>query len=627
MQHLFALDTETHLITERELAPKLVCVSEYAEKQSPKLSLPDDFNIDCLEDGDLGFVFHNAAFDLTVLGKHYGVKGMKAIFKALKEGRIYDTMLFEKLIYLREEGTLDFKKKKGESGEFSLAEVTKRYLDLDISEEKNDPNSWRMRYSELDGVPLNEWPQEAKRYAMRDAEVTLDVFLAQMEKFGPPPTDMYYQIYADFLCRVASSTGVLIDLDYTNSKYEEVNKIVQEQYDILIEQGLMIETKKGKRKKETKVIQKVVSQLYKDLEVDVPKTPTGRVKCDDESLQVVYGSHLGIDALVDLGQHEKEISTYLGKFIKLGMAFPQYEILKTTGRMSCSRPNMQNLPRKGGIRQCFVPREGYYFCSIDYGQLELCSLAQVIKEIFKEADIQHNMLEAINSGQDLHCLTGSTLIGEDYDSFYARYCSGDSDAKEIRQLSKIANFGFPGGLGYRTFVPFAKGYGVQITEEKAEAIRDAFFETFPEVQTYLNWIANSRQGEHYRIEQIGTDRIRMVGKNGFCQAANSYFQGLAADGFKRGLIRCYEECFWESKSATYGSWPLIFVHDETIFEVQRDRADSAAVRFSELMVQGMKEVLPDVTLIKAQPALMERWYKEAEPVYDSNNRLILWRPE
>ena len=75
-----------------------------------------------------------------------------------------------------------------------------------------------------------------------------------------------------------------------------------------------------------------------------------------------------------------------------------------SGRFSSNDPNVQNIPRDNGMRGCFIPRDGYYFCSIDYGQLELLCLAQVIKNKIPDKDPEYyTLLNAINAGVDVHC--------------------------------------------------------------------------------------------------------------------------------------------------------------------------------------------------------------------------------
>ncbi len=109
---------------------------------------------------------------------------------------------------------------------------------------------------------------------------------------------------------------------------------------------------------------------------------------------------------------------------------------------------------------------------------------------------------------------------------------------------------------------------------------------------------------------------------GFCDGANTLFQGLAADGAKNALFRVAHECYVDQGTALFGTRPVVFVHDEIIAEVPADIAHEASERLAVVMCQAMAEYVPDVP-ITAKPALMERWLKAAEPVY-ANGRLVPW---
>ena len=140
------------------------------------------------------------------------------------------------------------------------------------------------------------------------------------------------------------------------------------------------------------------------------------------------------------------------------------------------------------FRECGQARLGMVYASCDWTAAEMVTLAQILVIMFG----QSNMADAINVGQDLHVRLGVTLWNSqhpddpvDYGELKARVDAGDKAAKEIRQFAKIANFGFPGGLAARTFVDYARGYGVVISEAMATTIRDAWLAAWPEMNEYL----------------------------------------------------------------------------------------------------------------------------------------------
>ena len=103
----------------------------------------------------------------------------------------------------------------------------------------------------------------------------------------------------------------------------------------------------------------------------------------------------------------------------------------------------------------------------------------------------------------------------------------------------------------------------------------------------------------------------------FCAACNYPFQGLAADGAKMALWMIYVN----------GYKIVNFVHDEIIVELPEDENLQDNVNYiQQLMIDAMSIAIPHVK-IKAEPALMRRWYKEAEAVYDESGALQIWEPK
>ena len=86
-----------------------------------------------------------------------------------------------------------------------------------------------------------------------------------------------------------------------------------------------------------------------------------------------------------------------------------------------------------------------------------------------------------------------------------------------------------------------------------------------------------------------------------------------------------KEMYLDTLSPLYGSRLVNFSHDETIIEIPEERAHEAAMRQAEVMIQQMRTVVPDV-LVKAEPALMRNWWKNAEAVYE-NGKLVPWEPK
>ncbi len=296
---------------------------------------------------------------------------------------------------------------------------------------------------------------------------------------------------------------------------------------------------------------------------------------------------------------------------------------------NCVNPNLQNPPRKGGVRECFVPRPGFYYAFCDYSFIELCTLAQTCLEWFGWSA----MAEAINAGLDPHLDMAASMLGIEYDEAVARKKQGDPQIGEYRQMSKALNFGFPGGLGAAKFVDYARnGYGVSLTETEARKRKDDWYKKWPEMKKYHEHFGNLTLGDRkFALIQPGSGRIR--GEVGFCDSANSVFQGRAADGAKRAGWYIAKECYLRDPyrdgsgpTPLFGARPVLFVHDEFILEVPIATAHEATLRLSAVMTAGMREVVPDVK-VGTEYAIASRWYKGASAVYDVNGRLVPWEPK
>lgn len=398
----------------------------------------------------------------------------------------------------------------------------------------------------------------------------------------------------------------------------------------------------------------------------------GNVSTDKDTL---YGSGSRLLKLsADGGGVEKIINTYL-PVLHLGTQFPinvSYNVLVNSGRTSAygrhddianeqSGCNIQNLPtgrRVAGTRECFVPRDGHTFSSVDYNTLELRSLAQVCFWLFGKS----RMLEVLNTGRDLHLAMAADMLHISYEDAEHAYKSrsvsetayghlrtailetfkvdiahGDvyrdrvGWAKRVldrnRDCAKVANFGLPGGLGADSLIFFARStYNVTLTREQAVALITAWKISWPEMKLYFTYINGKvgHQKELAKVVQFWSGRVR--GNMGYCDACNTLFQGLAADGAKLAMFRILYEMYCVPSSPLYGSRMVAFIHDEFLCEHPDEKADAAARRVAELAVEEMRKVLPDVA-VTAEPALMKRWYKKAEKVLNGLGQLIPWEPK
>lgn len=612
-----AIDTETELIRPGLLAPRLVCLTWCFESVSAGTisgieKTPEELDATIgkwLEsaahyDKAVRIVGHNIAFDMAVLA-NYRPQWLPLIFKAYARGNIDDTKIRQQLLDIAD-GSFWKNKKRGK---YSLKALAEKYLNTELDKGED---TWRLRYSELLNVDLDNWPEDAKEYAIKDAESTHDVFCCQGKV-----TNSKEQTANAWALHLMSCWGVVTDKERVDVFTQEAKDSMAVLKEKLSRSGLM-------RVDGTKNLAAIRDRVVKKSKgSSIKRTNKGNVATDEDALKATGDKELLM--LVDFSKAQKLDSVW-SRYLEQGtnMATPiqaSFHCLVESGRTSCSKPNLQNPHRATGLRECFVPRKGYLFAACDYSTLELCTLAQVNTWLFQDC----NMANKLRDGADLHLHFASVLLGMPYDEALERLRNRDPEVKRTRQMAKVANFGYPGGMGAEAFRSYAKGYGLEIDEPTAKSLRDNWFKTWPEMERYFKFVGQQIQGHGFSgsIKQFLTDRIR--GDVSFTQACNSYFQGLAADGAKEALFKVSEKCYIDPDSVLYGSRPVMFIHDEIILETPEQKAPQAADELARIMRESMQVFTPDVP-IKTDVALMDRWYKDAEEVRGPDGRLKTWYP-
>ena len=614
---IFVIDTETYRIDKGSLAPKLVSLCyQRLDKDSVRLIPNADPKLEktCAQilSGKYRVAGHNIAYDLAVIGQAYPSL-LPKIFNLYERGMVIDTLICNKLSYIAK-GWLR-KDDKGKVPKFSLSALAKRHLGIDM-EGKSGEDIWRLRYAELDGVPLNEWPQEAQDYAREDVRITAKLVTFHLPLWRILST-IELQHYAAWALHLMSCWGIRTDPAMVQELEEKLMAQKAEYDEVLIKEGVV---RKGKGSKNMTVVKELVERAYAAIGKSAPTTEKGSVKTDRRTLEESQDALLIM--LAESGKTAKLINTFLPVLNQGadGPIHPRYNVLVDSGRTSSSSPNVQQLPRKGGVRECFVPREGgWVYVAADYHVAELCSLSQVIVTQFGYS----KMAEELNAGRDLHITTAATVLNISYKDALDRYKSGDREVKDARQTAKILNFGLPGGLSVGGLKKYAKGFGKDLTYREATELRDKWMLAYPEMDAYFKWISDmcGVEGEFTSKHPV-SGYIR--GGVGYTDGANHMFQHLTATGAKEAFTRIAKEAYTEPDSDLYNTRPVLFIHDEVILEARQEQAPAAAKRLEQVMDDAMRHWLPDVTCT-AEAHIMRRWYKDAEPVR-VNGTLVPWEP-
>lgn len=669
MSNIVELDFETRLISPEEISPTPVVLGAWDGSEG-KIFTEDNMRYwfgKYLKNKKNTLVFHNAKFDMGVAWTHFP-ELKQDIWEAYSEGRIKCTQVRERLYTLSTLGNLTQRK-----GYFSLAGCVERRMGVDLSEWKQGEDIWRLRYAELEGVPLEEWPEKAKEYVVADCKHGWNLYFDQErlrtdEGVGSIGGELL-QTITDFCLGLMTERGIKVDPDHIAEIAPEIEEGFLKGAQILMEEGVKAH-KRHKKVGKAKMFRKEhrTGRNYKDCPENsdyylVPFFQPYAVENKDGSISLKEGllreyleatypgqflysetgaPSLSADSLAllpetddpiivglkELKEWQKLLTAFVPKLraaAELGSIHPTYTSLMETGRTSSSGSsfypshNIQQQPKKGRIRESHIPRDGKLLGAFDYDSLELRSFAQACFDLFGFSV----MLDLINKGMDVHAWMGAKLLSMDigrevdYEEMMERLKgkhgeAAESEAAHFRQMAKAANFGFPGGLGAEKFLDYLKSYGVTgVDLDQSKRIRAAFYEAFPEMDSFFDWhrIQEDCQG-YWHYETLGRWRANCDYK----QAANGILlQSLASDGAKIALVRLTYECEF---GRLQGTSLLAFIHDEFILEIPKELTEIHGKIIMEIMVDAMQVVIPDVA-IGVGGDIMPRWAKDKKTFLES----------
>lgn len=249
------------------------------------------------------------------------------------------------------------------------------------------------------------------------------------------------------------------------------------------------------------------------------------------------------------------------------------EMVTTTGRLSSSDPNLQNIPVRTDfgrqIRTCFVPLgEGEVFVSADYSQIELRLLAHLSGD--------EHLIASFNSGEDFHASTASRVFGVPMDDV----------TPQMRSRAKAVNFGIvygqqAYGLSQSLHIPFYE----------AKEMIDRYFEVHPGVRTYLDDVVVQAHKDGYAVTLFGRRRYipelkaKNAAQRGFGErtAMNHPMQGTAADIIKLAMRQVQDELV----ARDLGTRLMLQVHDELDLSVPESEVEEV----SDLLTSVMESVV------------------------------------
>jgi len=568
-------DSETEAFSPGDMAPDLCCFQwqelgsdtrHIQTRAAGALATIRGF----LTDPQVTLVFHNGAYDAAV----FCAEGLtREVFAAYEAGRILCTLAFERL---------------GEIAGYS----ERKKLDLGtVCKTHGVPPPPLKDDGLAQGFApfrdLLEIPEPHRTYALDDC-IVIKLFERQRRRFRDVPESALQSFSRTaFWLHLMSVWGLLT----SPTAVEELRARAADELAHLRPAAEAAGFLRPNGTRNMKAIHAAVAEAYGEA---CPRTPTG--KPQTSALVLSESEDPALVAFAHYGEWLKTEGADV-PMLQAGILHPRYGFADT-GRTTCSKPNVQNLPKKGGVRGCIVPAPGHVFLERDYSGIELCTFAQTcVWELGR-----HHMADAINRSGDpgyLHALLGGLLLKCSPEELLARRKSSDPVVRELadnaRTRAKNANFGFIGGLGYRKYVDYVRMLSkgkIILTLEESRALKEAWGAANPDGPAYLEWVGSTELPDGTYEAVIPGSGITRRGM-WYCAAANCRFQGLAAAIMHVAGWELTKSCFF-GELARYGVRVVAFVHDAFILECPLGAESAVDPIFERILREAAARVMPNV---------------------------------
>lgn len=200
--------------------------------------------------------------------------------------------------------------------------------------------------------------------------------------------------------------------------------------------------------------------------------------------------------------------------------------------------SVQEWANRFDLRSCVVPPKGKVFLQSDWAQIEVVALATVLDALLgHQSELSKiingtTKIQGIEYPNDIHLMLGALILNRPYEEIFP-LMKTDPVVKDARQMAKAAVFGIPGGMGIDSFITFSQDvYGVSLTRRQAIHLIKLYHTlTGGEMHAYFDYISTVWDKQ---VTQLVSKRVR--GGLTYCSAANTLFQGLAADAAKYTMV-------------------------------------------------------------------------------------------
>lgn len=334
--------------------------------------------------------------------------------------------------------------------------------------------------------------------------------------------------------------------------------------------------------------------LFEKLQIPTKKKTKTGYSTNADVLESLADKYEIVRLILEYRTYSKLKSTYCDGLLKnisddgrIHSSFNQTET--RTGRISSTEPNLQNIPVRTQLgremRKFFKAKEGFTFVDADYSQIELRVLSDIADD--------KNMIEAFNSGVDIHTVTASQVFNMPVNMV----------TPLMRTRAKAVNFGIVYGIG-----AFSLGKDIGVSRAEADRYIKDYLHHYSGVDMYMKNVVEKAKEDGYVSTLFGRRRYlpelsasnRMIRSFGERVARNMPIQGTAADIIKIAMIKVYERLKKEKLDARL----LLQVHDELIVET----ACGEAEKVKEIVKQEMENACQMKVKLISDANIGKTWY-------------------
>ena len=489
------------------------------------------------------------------------------------------------------------------SGKYDIQTVAEEYTGLNleyymqkdgIKEQKDDKQNAQLNLFEMESKEKDKKEEKDKHKTKENAFIVnaiaklKDILLEKIEK--AEELDLLQNIETPLVPVLAQMqyNGMYVDkkelTDFGDQLKEGLEQLTKEIHELAGEEFNIKST------------QQLGQILFEKLNLTSSKKRKTGYATDVETLEKIRGEHPIVEKILDYRSLTKLNSTYVEGLIpyinaNTGRIHSYFhQTVTTTGRISSSEPNLQNIPTRiefgKRLRKVFKPKEGYIYIDADYSQIELRVLAHMSQD--------RHMLKAFRNGENIHAQAASKVLGIPIKEV----------TKEQRSRAKAVNFGIVYGIS-----DYGLSEQIGTTVKEAKEYIEEYLKKYSGIKKYMDNIVKNAKEQGYvetlfhrrrYIPELQSTNY-LVRQFGTRAAMNTPVQGTAADIMKIAMITLQKELEEKKIDAKI----VLQVHDELILETKIEQKEEA----KQILKNSMENAIELTVPLEVEVSEAQNWYE------------------